>query len=330
MISALLLAFVAGAVATLVLSPVAIFVARRFGVVDAPGPRKIHARPVPLLGGAAVLAATVGGVAIASGRVDPALAIAGLLVFATGLADDLRKGTISPWARLAFEAVAAAIAVGLGGCRAGVLPVPVLDACLTGAFLVLSANALNLSDNMNGLAAGIGCTAAGSLAIVVASADPGRAVFLGAIAGAAAGFLPFNWPSARIFLGDAGALSIGFLVPASVFASAGGERTWARFGAVVVALGLPLVDTALVSVSRWRRGVPVFEGDRRHLSHRWAALGLGPARAVAALLAFSLLLAVDAVALDLGSFGAVVGAVAAIAVVLAGASRAPRGLDGEA
>lgn len=334
MISPLLVALACGAAASAAAVPAAIAVARRSGVCDAPGPRKMHAHAVPLLGGAAVLAGTVAGVAASGVAVRPLLflAIGAFGVFLTGLADDLAKGRLSPWVRLALEAVAATVVVGPGGCRAGLVPgLPALDAAGTAAFLVLSANALNLSDNMNGLAGGIAAAAAGALAFATRDSGGAGPAVLAAIAGSAAAFLPFNWPRARLFLGDAGALFLGFAVPAAAL-SAGGSGVGGaapHAAAVAVALGLPLADTAFVAISRLRRGVPVFAGDRRHVSHRLAAQGLGPARAAAALVAFSAGLAGASVAVAGGSRAALAAALVAIASLLAWAARSRRGLDDE-
>ncbi len=329
--SGLVLPLAIALAAAALLTPAAAAAAAKLGIVDRPGGRKDHAAPVPLLGGGAVLLGALFG-AVAAG-VSPSVAWIGAstgIVFAVGLADDLRKDSIRPSLRLAVESAAALVAVSLGGLRAGVVPDGAVDAALAAGFLVLAANALNLSDNMNGLAAVLAAAAAGGLAAGASGADPARAAALAATAGAAAGFVPHNYPRARVFLGDAGSLSLGFLVAA--LALGAGEGTGLPPGraalAAVVALGIPLADTALVVASRLRRGASVFEGDRRHVSHRLVALGLGRGIAVLVLGAAAVLLGALSVGARAGRILPVALAAAAVAALLAVASRAPEGLDG--
>ncbi|MGH9283363.1 MAG: MraY family glycosyltransferase, partial [Acidimicrobiales bacterium] len=272
----------AALVLSLLLVPVARRSALRFGVTDRPGRGKVHKMPTPCLGGVAV-AVAVSGAALVGGWRGEATSVLGaaLLVACVGLADDVR--TAKPSVRLAVEAVAAVVAF-LAGARVQLLGGPV-DLVLTVVWLVVLTNAYNLLDNMDACASSIVAVSAGAL---LASAVLGDQVLVGtlaaAVAGAAAGFLAYNWHPARIFLGDAGSLFLGFLVSAIALKL----RFPTGHGPGVVAVGLvaapALFDTTLVVISRVRAGLPIYIGGTDHTSHRLAGLGIAT-RVVALLLA---------------------------------------------
>lgn len=307
LISALLLAVWAGAT-TLLLTPPVRRAALRFRVLDAPGGRKVHVRPVPYLGGVAVVASVlvwiVGALAAGDVAVMGALTRPWIVPVAAGFAasmllglgDDLRG--LSPRARLAGEmliigAVLAATGVPdvlrVGGIEIGALPQPA--AYLVAGFWVLAlTNAGNLLDGMDGLAAGVGAIAAGVLAFLAASAfgRPEVASFLGLVAGAYAGFLAYNRHPARIYLGDAGSLALGYaLGMGSLFATTDASGAWHVAPALLV-LGIPATDLLLAVLRRGLSSVRIdffpgapdrfvfrvlhaprfFQADRGHLHHR--------------------------------------------------------------
>jgi UDP-GlcNAc:undecaprenyl-phosphate GlcNAc-1-phosphate transferase len=202
------------------------------------------------------------------------MAAAAVAVCVLGLADDVRP--LSPLLRLAAEVGAASLVVSAGARLA--FFGNVLDGGISVLFIVLLTNAFNLLDNMDGVAAAVGAGTSAILAAGAALAGRGDlAVLLSALSASCAGFLFHNWTPARIFMGDAGSLFIGFVIATATLAVlrpfpavAAGTASW-LVGFV------PIVDTAVVLVSRHRAGRPLLRGGTDHLSHRMRALGLsGP------------------------------------------------------
>ncbi len=288
-------AFLLPLAATLVLTPAAAGLARRLGVMDRPGPHKRHVEPTPYLGGAALaLGLVVAGLVLGStARQATWIAACGLVVFGLGLYDDLRG--LGPVPKVAVESVLA-IGLWVGGVRAGFFGVPAIDLVLTIAWVVAITNAVNLTDNMDGLASGISAIA--SLAYFAIAAPQGDylvAAFAAALAGASLGFLRHNFPPARIFLGDAGSLLLGFLLATlGLLLDLDVSNDLLRIGVQVLILGVPVLDTAFVIVARRRAGRPISQGGTDHASHRLAALGLS-GREVA-LVAYAAQMACSAVA----------------------------------
>lgn len=272
---------VAGAV-SVVSTPFAVRVAQRTSFLDHPRGYHKHAASTPLLGGAAVLvgfllaAVAVGGF---GGRYWVILTCASLL-WVLGTIDD--RVAVSPrWRLLAETGGAIALwVVGLGWNTS--LPAT-SDLVLTVIWVVGLTNAFNLMDNLDGACGTVGCVCAAGMGTL--GAVHGQAALAGlgfALAGASAGFLRWNLARpARIFLGDGGSMPIGFLVAALAMATARHMRVGdANVLAAALLAGLPILDTALVSVSRMRRGVTLMTGGRDHLTHR-LLVALGTPRRVA-------------------------------------------------
>jgi len=293
-----LIAIVAlSAVASLGLTPLVAKVAIRLEILDRPQGYKAHHGDVPLLGGLAVAAATIiglAGVSIATGAPPvlhvQALVAGAVVILAAGLVDDIRG--LAPGYKLIWQ-LAAAGAAGLALTLLGVR----LDLFLTWArlpkFLLTAAwvvgitNALNLSDNMNGLCSGLGGIAALMLAVLnLQNGELGVAAAAAALSGACFGFLPYNWPRARIFLGDTGSMFIGFLLAAlsvmGVYTRSATIPVLAVYSPFLL-LAVPLLDSILVVALRLRIGHPPWIGDRRHISHRLVQRGMQPATVVAVL-----------------------------------------------
>jgi len=275
------IAFVAAAVST----PLAGRLAHLLQVVDHPNPRKVNKRPnIPLLGGLAVLCGVAVGLA-ALKELTPAFddyrrhfegfLIGGGLIFAAGLWDDrfgMRART-----KLGLEVAAAAVAIYFG-FRVDHFVDPVLQqnwqlsgwlmVLLTGAWIVGITNAINLIDGLDGLATGVSAIIAGTLAYICFSVDQLLGTYLGvALLGALLGFLPFNFPPARIFLGDAGALFVGYCV--SLLSIAGAQdRSVITFVVPLFALAVPILDTVLSIIRRLRSREHVFSPDRQHMHHQ--------------------------------------------------------------
>jgi UDP-GlcNAc:undecaprenyl-phosphate GlcNAc-1-phosphate transferase len=275
----------AGAVSA-ALVPVVRSLAYRLGVLDRPKQGKMHTGATPYLGGVAIgLAALVLPMLLAGWHAETAWVLLGAaMVCVTGLVDDLRS--LMPAPRLAVEAAAALIAV-LAGAEVQLFG-NWLDTVVSTVWLVVITNSFNLLDNMDGVAAtvavGIAVPLAG--AAVAVEAWPVAAV-TAALIGACIGFLYFNWHPASIFMGDAGSLLIGFLLAASAMRLSSGP--WAVDGdgavliavvGVVLAMGVAVLDTTLVVVSRTRAGRSIMVGGTDHISHRLHRLGM-PIRVVA-------------------------------------------------
>lgn len=300
----LMLAFALALGTALAVTPIAIAVAARTGFQDHPLGYKGHHAPTPYLGGAAVVIGfllaglTFGGEV---SRLSP-IVICTFGLWCLGTVDD--KLNLSPRVRLAVEfGVASALwASGLGWSLFGS---EALDLLITNLWVVGLLNAFNLMDNMDGVAATVGAVTAMATGVLAAiQGDVELAILSVGMSGACVGFLPYNLAGpARIFLGDGGSLPIGFLVAATIMALPGGGAVGLPvILAAVILAGLPVVDTALVVVSRRRAGVPLLAGGRDHMTHRLATR-LGSSRTVA---------------LTLGTIQALLGAVA-IGVVQLGA-----------
>ena len=274
-ITAGLLAFIA--------TPLTRILARRVGLVDQPGLRKAHRVPVPLMGGLAMYAALILAFVAFGNRTwwYEGIGILGgaTLLFFTGLWDD-RYG-MPVWLKLGAQFVAAACLVAVG-VQVRLFGIWWLDLPITLVWVVGITNAVNLMDNMDGLAAGVSAVAAAFFFALAALEGQGLvATLAAALFGAAVGFLFYNFAPAISFMGDAGALVLGFMLAALgikiKFEHFPLASTWM---APIVVLGVLIFDTALVTVSRVRRGRSPFQGGSDHTSHRLVQLGLSHARAV--------------------------------------------------
>lgn len=262
-------AFAVATAVTLCATPVARRIALRTGFIDHPVGYKEHARATPYLGGVAVMAGLVFGVGAGGeelGHLAPLIASA-LVLHAVGTFDDRRALPVAP--RLAAQAAVAALlwATGWGW---DVLGSGVGNLALTVVWVLGVVNAFNLMDNVDGAASAVAVASAGGVAaLALIQSEAGAAIAALAIAGACAGFLPYNLarPS-RIFLGDGGSTPIGLVIAASIMAIPNAELGWATPVAFAPLVGLVLFDTALVLVTRYRRGARLLRGDRNHLTHR--------------------------------------------------------------
>jgi UDP-GlcNAc:undecaprenyl-phosphate/decaprenyl-phosphate GlcNAc-1-phosphate transferase len=267
--------FLVPLLASFLLAPWAARLARRWGVLDLPLETKFHLEATPYLGGLAVAGGVVLVGAVVGGSNGQLLTIlvAGLAIAFVGLMDDWR--TVRPWLKLTVE-VAAAVALWLAGVRAGLFGVAGLDLALTVLWVVAITNSVNLLDNMNGLASGVAAISAlAFFAIAAGNGDYLVASFALAIAGASLGFHRHNFPTAHVFLGDAGSLLLGFLLAAlGLKLDLVGQNGLMRAVVPAFILCVPIFDTLLVIAARLRGGRPLYQGGTDHSSHRLAWLGL--------------------------------------------------------
>ena len=270
----MLAVFIVSYLVVLAATPVAIRVARSTGFLDRPRGFRVHAKPTPYLGGAAVFLGFLAG-ALVQGTVwdshlTPLFAGAGVL-WLVGTVDD--RVALGPWLRV-FAEVAVGILLWDAGLGWSLFPGELADLIVTVLWIVGLVNAFNLMDNLDGAAATVAAVSAAGIAFLTLSEGPAALTALAvAASGACIGFLHFNLARpARIFLGDGGSMLLGFLVAALAMAAwRENVMEGVDFLPAIMLAGLPVLDMTLVIVSRKRRGVSVGTGGRDHISHRLLA-----------------------------------------------------------
>ena len=314
------LAFCVPFLITLLATPFVARAATRLGLVDHPAPHKTHVDPTPYLGGAAVAAGLgVAGVVAAGGSIQIAtIMVAAIAIACLGLVDDARG--LQPPVKIAVEA-AAAVALYVTGSGGGMFGMAVLDLPLTIVWVVVVTNAMNLLDNMDGLAPGVAAVSAFAFFGISAYESHYLVGSLAvALAGACLGFLPHNFPPARVFLGDAGSLLVGFLLAAiGLNLDLIGQSGVIRVAVPLLALAVPLFDTTLVVIARFRDRRPVFRGGTDHTSHRLAARGLTHVQVALLAIAAQAACSVLAFALYVSSEGTLLVGTTVVAALTAGA-----------
>lgn len=293
--------------AALLLTPFASLVATRRGWVDRPGPRKVHDRATPLFGGAAVIGSFAVVLALAfwpSGTAEPAVELdrrllaivaGGALMFAVGLRDDLcQLGAVSKLiAQLAAASVVALSGVSISGISLGPgveLELGIFGFPLTVLWIVWATNALNIIDGLDSLACGLALIGAGVVSWAAWSGgNESASLMMLALMGAVGGFGPYNAHPARIFLGDAGSLFIGFILAATSALVASEATTLAGFTVPVLALGIPVLDLSFAAFRRLLEGRSIMSADRNHIHHRLSGLGYGQRKTVVLLCGVALL-----------------------------------------
>lgn len=280
---AYILAFGGSFVVAWLLTPLLVRFAVRRGHLELPEDEASPPSPVPYFGGLAIVAAfsalsVVAALLAGTGHVLDQLAVllgVGLVLAVMGLIDDLRGG-ISPWLRLVIE-LAAGVVVYTSGSGVDIAGIPdPVNVVLTVVWVVGITNAFNLLDNMDGLSAGIAALAGGTFALIAGLNGQYLVAGLAAgVAGCAVGFLRHNFYPAKIYMGDAGSLFLGFLlaVLGLKLQLTASPQIVAVFVPIFV-LGLPIFDTTLVVWQRLRHGRSPMQGGRDHSSHRLVWIGL--------------------------------------------------------
>ncbi|MCC7163326.1 MAG: undecaprenyl/decaprenyl-phosphate alpha-N-acetylglucosaminyl 1-phosphate transferase [Anaerolineae bacterium] len=280
----LLLIFFASLLLAMGATPLARRVAFRLGIIDRPSARKLHTSPVPLLGGVAIYLAFVGALLLFSDAFYVNQVI-GILLGATwvsflGIWDDWQ--TLRPVIKLGGQLFAILILI-VTGVQVEFLRNPFLNIFITAAWVIGITNAVNFLDNMDGLSGGVAAIAAGwFLLLSITNGQILVAPFAAALLGASLGFLVYNFNPARIFMGDAGSLFLGFMLAAvGLKLRFPGQPDAVTWMIPVLVLGIPVLDMTLVTVSRLRRHVnPWTTAGKDHLSHRLARLGMNQRQAV--------------------------------------------------
>lgn len=287
-----LLVFFASLLFAVAATPLARRAAFSLGILDQPNARKVHSSPVPLLGGVAIYVAFLAALLLFSDAFYVNQMI-GILLGASwvsflGIWDDWR--TLRPLFKLAGQFLAIAVLI-LTGVQVEFLRNPYLNVLVTVAWVVGITNAVNFLDNMDGLSGGV--TAIASVWFLLLAILNGQflvAPFAAALLGASLGFLVYNFNPARIFMGDAGSLFLGFMLAAVGlklrFPGNPDSITWMI---PILVLGIPILDMTLVTISRLRRRVnPWTTAGKDHLSHRLVRLGLTHRSAVLVIYAMCL------------------------------------------
>jgi UDP-GlcNAc:undecaprenyl-phosphate GlcNAc-1-phosphate transferase len=266
-------------------------IARRYGLVAKPKADRWHTRPTAMYGGVAIYAATALGYLVLVPKTTESLIVfaAATILFIVGLVDDLLF--IKPYQKLIGQLIGALLIVG-AGLKMPLTGYELIDIWITVFWVIGITNAINLLDNMDGLAAGISLIAALSVGLSFAATGQGSELMLVAVfVGSLAGFLVFNFNPASIFMGDCGSMFVGFLLSTLVMLNQTGGRSRGIVSILavpVLILFVPIFDTTLVTVIRKLWGRKASQGGRDHTSHRLVALGLSERSAVIMLYAFAI------------------------------------------
>jgi UDP-GlcNAc:undecaprenyl-phosphate GlcNAc-1-phosphate transferase len=286
-------------------------VALRYGVIDSPNEaHKSHREPIPYLGGVAIvlgvllitlISAFVSHYSASTIWLAISVLLPALLLAVVGLIDDIKK--LSPWPRFIVQTSVASVSAlllvatdTLGSPTGSTL----IDVLITILWIVGLANAINFFDNVDGGASGAIAISSGFLALL---AIQGGQVLIAALSivlcGATLGFLVWNKPPARIYMGDAGALFLGVLIASlSLRLDPNPINRISSFAVPVFLLAIPILDASVAVIKRLKRGVSPFQGGKDHLSHRLMGRGIEKRKTVLFLWTLSLLFALLAIGIS--------------------------------
>ncbi len=316
-------AFLLSALCATFLTPLVRRLAHRFGALDhAHSSRKIHGKPIPRLGGIAIVVAffaplvglllfqtEVGHLFVAEREKVIGLFAGGIAIALLGLYDDL-KGA-NAWKKFAIQFVVAGTLYYLGfrieelaNPLGGSISLGWASVPFTVLWIVGVINALNLIDGLDGLAGGVALVAVITTFLVsLQRGHPLMMLFSAALAGAILGFLFYNFNPASIFMGDTGSMFLGFVLSATAIQTNQKATTAVAVLIPAIALGLPIIDTLLAIGRRALRGRPLFQADKEHIHHRLIAAGLTHRQAVLVLYGFCIFLGAAALVLTFASSG---------------------------
>ena len=283
----------------LITTPIVIRFARWLNIVDSPGIRKVHSKPIPRIGGVAIFVSMIGLVVpvlllpnavgerfrLIQPKIIALLGAAGFM-FLVGLVDDIKGLRV----RIKLVAqIAAALVVCVAGIRITSVPITAsltlelgwFSWLFTLAWIVGITNAINLTDGLDGLAAGISAIACGVIGVLaIYNGDVVMAILMLALLGSLTGFLLFNFEPAKIFMGDSGSFFLGFIIASASVLSATKTETIVGLALPILALGIPILDTLFAILRRFLERRSLFAPDRSHFHHKLLALGLHQRHAV--------------------------------------------------
>jgi UDP-GlcNAc:undecaprenyl-phosphate GlcNAc-1-phosphate transferase len=279
-----ILVFVGALLIAIAATPIARRIAPKLGVMDHPNPRKVHAHPMPLLGGAAIVIASLLTLLLLRDRFEiqqlGSILLGASLVALLGFYDD--RWGLRPILKLIGQIIAAGILI-FSGVKVTALPQEWMNVTITLLWVVGLTNSLNLLDNMDGLSSGVAAVCASFFVVMAAMSGQ---VYVGALAaallGATLGFLVYNFNPASIFMGDTGSMFLGFMLAAiGIKLRFPDNVPFVTWMVPIIVMGVPIFDTTLVFISRLRRGQnPLTTPGKDHLSHRLVARGFTTREAV--------------------------------------------------
>ncbi|AGB20144.1 MraY family glycosyltransferase [Thermoanaerobacterium thermosaccharolyticum] len=322
-----ILSFVVAFVVALMATPAAKKLAYKIGAIDIPkDKRRVHKKPVPLIGGLAIYLGTILSILLFLPKSQTNLGIiaGSTIIVVLGIFDD--KYELKAKIKLLGQLLASFVVV-LSGVRIDWLTNPFGDGMINiGVFaiplsifwIVGITNAMNLIDGLDGLAAGIASISSGSLFVVsLLNGRYATALITAAVTGAALGFLPYNFNPAKIFMGDTGAMFLGFILSAVSIQGAVKSAAAIAIAVPILALGVPVFDTTFAIIRRIANKKPIMEADKGHLHHRLLALGLTQKQAVFVMYGVSLFLGLSAILISFtnGAKGYIILIIAILAVL---------------
>ncbi|MDI3478678.1 MAG: UDP-GlcNAc:undecaprenyl-phosphate/decaprenyl-phosphate GlcNAc-phosphate transferase [Thermoanaerobacterium sp.] len=322
-----ILSFVVAFVVALMATPAAKKLAYKIGAIDIPkDKRRVHKKPVPLIGGLAIYLGTILSILLFLPKSETNLGIiaGSTIIVVLGIFDD--KYELKAKVKLLGQLLASFVVV-LSGVRIDWLTNPFGDGMINiGVFaiplsifwIVGITNAMNLIDGLDGLAAGIASISSGSLFVVsLLNGRYATALITAAVTGAALGFLPYNFNPAKIFMGDTGAMFLGFILSAVSIQGAVKSAAAIAIAVPILALGVPVFDTAFAIIRRIANKKPIMEADKGHLHHRLLALGLTQKQAVFVMYGVSLFLGLSAILISFtnGAKGYIILIIAILAIL---------------
>ncbi|GGG89311.1 undecaprenyl/decaprenyl-phosphate alpha-N-acetylglucosaminyl 1-phosphate transferase [Staphylococcus pragensis] len=293
-------------VISLILTPIIIRVSTRFGLVDKPNYRKVHTKPVSVLGGTVILLSFLIGIWLGNPierEVKP-LVLGAIVMYLVGLIDDIYD--LKPILKLIGQIIAASIVVIYGitidfisfpmgpTIHFGILSIPI-----TIIWIVAITNAINLIDGLDGLASGVSAIGLITIAfIAILQANIFIIMICSVLIGSLLGFLCFNFHPAKIFLGDSGALMIGFIIG---FLSLLGFKniTFISLFFPIVILAVPFIDTLFAMIRRMRNGQHIMQADKSHLHHKLLALGYSHRQTVLLIYSIAIMFSLSSIILYL-------------------------------
>ena len=327
----IILALAAAFVISFAATPVVRSFAKQVGAVDIPdNKRHIHTHPIPRMGGLAIFLGFLLSVLLFA-NITPqvrGILLGAILIVVVGAIDDVLN--LNAWLKFCVQIVAAVIAVlsgviinvvsnpllitGEQAITIGILAVPVTILWIVGV-----TNSVNLIDGLDGLACGVSAIASLSMLVVsmlVSDANSNVAVILAALCGGCLGFIPYNLNPAKIFMGDTGALLLGYILATASVIGMFKFYAIVTFILPVLALAVPLSDTIFAFTRRILRGQSPFHADRGHFHHKLLDIGLNQKQAVAVLYAVSAILGLTAVVLTSSGIVRIVLAIVAFAIAV--------------
>jgi len=289
-------------------TPIVKAFAQKVGAMDVPGEaRRVHDHPIPRMGGLAIFLGFLLSVLLFAdiNRQMQGILLGCVIIVATGAIDDIIS--LNAWVKLALQTLAAVVAV-LHGVEINVLANPVVwsskDYLILGGWsipitilwIVGITNSVNLIDGLDGLAVGVSTISSLTmLVIALVVSDGSVAIVLAALAGACIGFMPYNLNPAKIFMGDTGALLLGYVLASMSILGLFKFYAVVSFAVPILAIAVPLFDTVIAFCRRILKGQSPMHADRGHFHHRLLDMGLSQKQAVAVLYSISAILGLAAV-----------------------------------